>query len=109
MARRGHPAGPGTGTGPAASPGGGDPAQPQTPQTIALTRVGGTYREADQAAALLLSVPERPGCGAVNYQKSFPDLSFTGRFLYALRRDGCGKFTVRFDWHADVPLPPGRP
>lgn len=88
------------------SPGVGDPPQPQTPQAIALTRVGGTYREADQATPLLLSVPGRQGCGGVKYQRNYPDLSFTGRFLYALRRDGCGKFIARFDWHAAEPRPP---
>lgn len=50
-----------------------------------------------------LHIPERPGCGDVNdYARE--DAAYSGRwadgtFFYARRKDHCGVFVARFDWH----------
>ena len=73
-------------------------AQPMNrPHLLPLTRVTAAT---GKQTKFTLRLPPRPGCGPVNYQGSIPDLRFTNQHLYAFRKDACGKFIARFDWHA---------
>lgn len=52
---------------------------------------------------LNLRIPERPTCGHIN-DYSFEDAAYSvswadARFFYARRKDACGVFVARFDWH----------
>ncbi|WP_156952989.1 hypothetical protein [Deinococcus frigens] len=51
----------------------------------------------------VFTIPDRPGCGDTS---DFPwEAAVNGgrridrQFLYAQRRDECGPFVARFDWH----------
>lgn len=78
-------------------------AQPMnSPHLLPLTRVNAAT---GTQTKFTLTLPERPGCGEMNYQGSIPDLRFTNRYLYALRQDSCGKFIVRFPWQGDIHTP----
>lgn len=58
-----------------------------------------------QKSALNLTIPVRSSCGKVEFQVSIPDVRFTNRYLYVFRKDSCGKFIARYDWHAPKPEP----
>lgn len=46
-----------------------------------------------------LTIPERRGCGPVRSRTGKSDLRFGLQYVTALRRDNCGPFTARVDWH----------
>lgn len=76
----------------------GSGAQPMNrPHLLPLTRVAVATGQREK---FTLTLPPRPTCGPLNYQGRIPDLRFTGEYLYAFRKDACGKFIVRFDWRA---------
>lgn len=81
-------------------PGVGDPNQTIPAWSLPLTRASGTYHRGARVTPLDLKIPRRRGCGFVAYQNGFPGLRFSNRYVYALRRDACGRFVARFDWHA---------
>ncbi|GMA14969.1 hypothetical protein E5F05_12235 [Deinococcus metallilatus] len=58
-----------------------------------------------EATHLNLRIPERANCGSVN-DYAWDDAAYVGfwadaRFLYARRKDACGVFVARFDWHGE--------
>lgn len=57
-------------------------------------------------AFFTVKLSNRPNCGPMNYQDSIPNLTFTHQFLYALRKDSCGAFIARVNWHGDAAQTP---
>lgn len=70
---------------------------------LPLTRVDAATGKQTEFTVVL---PNRPKCGALNYQGSIPDVRFTHHFLYAFRQDACGKFIARVDWRAGEEMEP---
>lgn len=53
--------------------------------------------------SLVFTIPERPGCGNT-HDALWDDAAYGAKwadqqFLYARRKDRCGVFVARFDWH----------
>lgn len=57
-------------------------------------------------SSFTVKLPIRTNCGPSNYQDSIPNLTFTHSFLYALRKDSCGPFIARVDWHGSASQTP---
>lgn len=47
-----------------------------------------------------ITIPQRPGCGPVfSRNPGKPDLKYDDKYITAFRKDSCGLFTVKVDWH----------